>query len=94
MALAKIGYKNLVLADGSAVLKSGPAGFFGFVVSGGSAVTITVYDGIDNSGTVIYAKASLTQGDVVHFGGVGLAANKGLYAVISGTGAAANFLYI
>lgn len=93
MALEKVGYKNLVLADGSAVLKPGPAGFFGFVVSGGSAVTITVYDGIDNSGTVIYAKASLVQGDVVHFGGVGLAANKGLYVVISGAGAAANFLY-
>lgn len=93
MALEKVGYKNLVLADGSAVLKSGPAGFFGLVVSGGTSVTITVYDGIDNSGTVIYAKASLVQGDVVHFGGVGLAANKGLYVVISGTGAAANFLY-
>lgn len=94
MPLEKIGYRNLLLAEGSVALKAGPAGFFGFIVIGGSAVTITVYDGIDNSGTVIYAKASLTQGDVVHFGGVGLAANKGLYAVISGTGAAANFLYI
>lgn len=93
MSLEKIGYKNVVTADGPLAIKSGPAGFFGFIVTGGSAVTITVYDGTDNTGTVLYAKAALAQGDVVHFGGNGIAANKGLYAVISGTGAAANFLY-
>lgn len=38
MALEKIGYKNLLLAEGSAALKADPAGFFGFIVTGGSAV--------------------------------------------------------
>lgn len=92
MALEKIGYKNVVTADGPLAIKSGPAGFFGFVVGGGSAVSVAVYDGTDVSGAVLYSKASLAAGDVVHFGGVGIAASKGLFVVVGGTGAIVSFL--
>lgn len=78
MIADKLGYANVT---GNGIIKSGPAGLFGIIstVTGG---TITVYDNTTNSGTILYTKA-LTVGDVIHFGGLGLAAKNGLYATVS-----------
>ena len=80
----KLGYQVATQAAGLLV-KSGPAGFFGFTVTASTAGTITVYDGLTNAGTVVFTKTSLAVGEVVHFGGNGLALNTGLYVVAGGT---------
>ena len=89
MSLAYVGYKN-VTAD--AIVKTGPTKWYGFVCSASSSLNIAVYDGTSTSGTLLYAKA-VSAGDVVHFGGPGMALNSGLFVdVVSGTGAV-NVMY-
>ena len=51
----------------------------GLTLTGG---TITVYDGTTTGGVVLYSK-TLAVGDVVHFGGNGIAAKNGLFLVVS-----------
>lgn len=78
----KLSYWNQTTTAG-AQIKTGPAGLYGIVstVTGGSC---TLYDGTSTSGTILYTK-SLTVGDVVHFGGIGIAAKAGLYIAVTGT---------
>ena len=93
MSLEKIGYRSVATTDGPTQLKTGPSGFFGFVVSVGAAASIAVYDGTSASGKLLYTKAGHVAGDVVHFGGVGIAANQGLFIVVGGASSEVNFLY-
>ena len=55
--------------------------------------TVTVYDDVGGTAVVLAAKGTVSIGDTIHFGGIGLAASKGLYAVVSGTGVKMNVLY-
>jgi hypothetical protein len=91
MSLAYVGYKNVTQAA-AATVKSGPAKFYGFIVTASSSGTVTIYDNTSATGTVLFTKASLAAGDVVHFGGVGMAANNGLHVVCGGT-ATVNVMY-
>lgn len=78
----KLGYHNQATTAG-AQIKTGPAGLFGIIstVTGGA---VAIYDGTSTSGTILYTK-TLTVGEVVHFGGLGLAAKRGLFIVVTGT---------
>lgn len=78
----KLGYK--VVASATTVIKPTPAGFFGLSVTG--AGDVTVYDNASAaSGVVLYTKTGAAAGDVVHYGGNGIAANNGLTVVTTGT---------
>lgn len=81
MIADKLGYLSQATTTGVQVGAAGPRGFFGLVstVTGGA---VTVYDGTSTSGTVLYSK-TLAVGDVVHFGGNGIAAKNGLFLVVS-----------
>jgi hypothetical protein len=87
MTAAKVGYKNQGTTAG-ALVKSGPAALFGVVstVTGGAC---TIYDNTAASGTILFTK-TLAVGDVIQFGGNGIAANNGLFIVVTGT---VNVLY-
>ena len=87
----KLSYANVTQAAG-ALLKSGPAGLFGIVVTASTSGSVTIYDNTAASGTVLFTKSSLTVGDVIHFGGNGMAAKNGLYVSVGGTGTV-NVLY-
>lgn len=77
----KLGYVQVDNATTS--IKATPAGFFGLSVTG--AGNVTVYDNVSAaSGTVLYSKTGAAVGDVVHFGGNGIAANNGLTVVTTG----------
>lgn len=78
----KLGYQ--VVANTTTTIKPTPAGFFGLSVTG--AGNVTVYDNASAaSGVVLYTKTGATAGDVVHFGGNGIAANNGLTVITTGT---------
>ena len=64
-------------------LKSGPAGLY-YIISTVTGGAITVYDNTAASGTILFTK-TLAVGDVIHFGGLGIAAKSGLYVSITGT---------
>lgn len=85
----KLGYKVVDQAGTASLIKSNPAGFFGFTCLTSTAATIAVYDGTSASGTLIYSKSALAVGDVVHFGGNGIATGNGLFVVVGGTGSVA-----
>lgn len=85
MSTPRIGYTNVTQAAAVQV-KTGPATLYGIIVTASTAGTVTVYDNTAASGTVLFTKASLAVGDVIHFGGLGIAANKGLHVVVGGTG--------
>lgn len=87
----RIGYEQVTEAAAETI-KTGPAGFFGFVCVSSTAGTITVYDNTSAAGTVLYAKDALAKGDAVHLGGLGLAAKNGLHVVIGGA-ATVNVMY-
>lgn len=93
MTLAYVGYKQVTQAA-AATVKTGPAKLFGIVVVASTSGTITIYDNTAASGTVLFSDATLTAGDVVHFGGIGLAANNGLHVVCGGTAATVNVMYV
>ena len=87
----KLGYRK-VDNTGAVTVKTGPAGFYGLTVVASSSATVTVYDNTSATGDVLYAKDSLTKGDTLNFGGIGIAAKKGLHVVVGGTGTV-NILY-
>jgi len=82
MIAPRLGYYNQGTTTGVQI-KLGPAALYGIVstVTGGSCI---IYDGTSTSGTILYSK-SLTVGDVVHFGGLGIAAKSGLFIAVTGT---------
>lgn len=92
MALEKVGY-SIVESGTAKQVKTGPAALFGATMTEGIGGTVTVYDGVGGTAVVLVAKGTMSIGDTVHFGGIGLAASKGLYAVVSGTGVKMNVLY-
>ena len=87
MIAPKLGYFNQGTTAGQ-LIKTGPAGLYGIVstVTGGA---VTIYDNTSAAGTILYTK-TLAVGDVVHFGGLGIAAKLGLFIVVTGT---VNVLY-
>lgn len=87
MLTNKLGYQHV--DNTTTTIKSGPAGLFAIIVVADASVA--VYDNTAGSGTVLFTDATMTAGQVIHFGGHGIAANNGLTAVV-GTGTA-NFLY-
>jgi len=80
MSLEKVGYFNQGVTAG-AQIKTGPAGLFGLVstITGGA---VTVYDGTSTGGVILFTK-TLAVGEVIHFGGLGLAAKNGLFIVVA-----------
>lgn len=87
MMCDKLGYVQV--NNTTTVVKPTPAGLFGLVVVG--AGNVTAYDNASaGSGVVLFTKDSMAAGDVVHFGGNGIAANNGLTVVTTGT---VNVLY-
>lgn len=88
----KLSYANVTQAA-AATIKSGPAGLYGLTVTVSTAGTVTIYDNTSAAGTVLFTKSSLAVGEVIHFGGLGIAAKNGLHVVCGGT-ATVNILYI
>jgi hypothetical protein len=84
MSLAYVGYRNVTQAA-AATVKTGPAKLYGLIVTASTAGTVIIYDNTSAAGTVLFTKVALAVGDVIHFGGVGLAANNGLHVVCGGT---------
>ena len=80
MIADKLGYKSQGVTAGVQI-KLGPAGLFGIIstITGGA---VTIYDGTSTSGTILFTK-TLTVGEVIHFGGLGIAANAGLFIVVA-----------
>lgn len=92
MALEKVGYS--VVESGTAKqVKTGPSGLFGVTKTEGTGGTVTVYDDVGGTAVVLVASGTMPIGDTIHFGGIGLAASKGLYVVVSGIGVKMNVLY-
>ena len=91
MTSNKLSYANVTQAA-AATVKTGPAGLFGIIVTASTSGTITVYDNTAASGTVLFTKTTLAVGEVIHFGGLGIAAKNGLHVVVGGTGTV-NILY-
>ena len=81
MIANKLGYVNVPTTAGQAI-KAGPAGLFSITstVTGGA---VTIYDNTSAAGTILFTK-TLVVGDIIHWGGNGLAANNGLYIVVTG----------
>ena len=88
----RLGYAVVTQAAG-VLVKGSPAGFYGLTVTASTSGTVTVYDNTAASGVVLFTKSSLAVGDVIHFGGPGIAAKNGLYVVCGGT-ATVNILYV
>lgn len=88
----RVGYANVTQAAATTV-KTGPAGLYGVTVTASTSGSVTVYDNTAASGTVLFTKSSLAVGDVIHFGGVAIAAKNGLHVVVGGTGTV-NVLYV
>lgn len=91
MNLDKIGYANVTQAA-AATVRTGPAGLFGIIVTASTAGIVTIYDNTAASGTVLFTKSALAVGEVIHFGGKGIAAKNGLHVVCGGT-ATVNVMY-
>ena len=87
----RLSYVNVTQAA-AATLKTGPGTFYGFTCTASTAGTITVYDNTAASGTVLFTKSALAVGEVVHFGGLGMAAKNGVHVVAGGT-CTVNVLY-
>lgn len=92
MSMTFVGYTAVTQAT-AVTIKTGPAKLFGLTVTASTAGTVTIYDNTSAAGTVLFTKSSLAVGDVIHFGGVGLAAKNGLHVVCGGT-ATVNVLYV
>lgn len=91
MTSNKLSYANVTQAA-AATVKTGPAGLFGIIVTASTSGTVTIYDNTAASGTVLFTKTTLAVGEVIHFGGLGIAAKNGLHVVVGGTGTV-NILY-
>lgn len=80
MLAQKLGYATV--SGAPALVNSGPTGFFGLI--GVTAVaSCIVYDNTSAAGTILWSGA-LLLGQVVHFGGMGLAAKNGIYVSVGG----------
>lgn len=81
MVAPKLSYWNQGVTAGIQVGTAGPRGFYGVVstITGGA---VTVYDGTSTSGTILFTK-TLAVGDIIHFGGLGIAAKNGLFLVVA-----------
>lgn len=88
----KLGYETVTQAAAAQVGGAGPRALYGIVVTASTAGTVTIYDNTSAAGTVLFTKASLSVGEVIHFGGLGIAAKNGLHVVVGGTGTV-NVLY-
>lgn len=75
----RLGYSQVSAAP--ALVKSGPTGFFGLIANSAVA-NVIVYDNTDASGTIIY-NGPLTAGQVVHFGGNGVAMKRGIFVAVA-----------
>lgn len=84
-------YKQVTQAA-AATVKSTTGDLYGVVVNSSSSGTITVYDNTAASGTVVFTAASLSAGQVIHFGGCGIRCGNGIHVVVGGT-ATLNVLY-
>ena len=91
MTSNKLSYASVTQAA-AATIKTGPAGLFGIIVTASTLGTVTVYDNTAASGTVLFTKTTLAVGEVIQFGGLGIAAKNGLHVVVGGTGTV-NILY-
>ena len=91
MTSNKLSYANVTQAA-AATVKTGPAGLFGLIVTASTSGTVTIYDNTAASGTVLFTKTTLAVGEVIQFGGLGIAAKNGLHVVVGGTGTV-NILY-
>lgn len=80
MIAPKLGYYPSGVTAGVQI-KTGPSGFFGVTstITGGA---VTVYDGTSTGGTILFTK-TLAVGDVIQFGGLGIAAKNGLFLVVA-----------
>lgn len=81
MIVDKLGYKQLSAAG---QIKAGPAGLFSVtcVVAG----SIVIYDNpTAASGNILFTK-TMTLGEIANWGGPGISANAGLWAVPAGGG--------
>ncbi len=92
MSVQYVSYATVTQAA-AATIKTGPAKLFGLTVTASSSGTVTIYDNTAASGTVLFTKSSLAVGDVIHFGGIGMAAKNGLHVVAGGT-ATINVMYV
>ena len=86
-----VGYRQITQAAATTV-KTGPSKLCGIIVTASSSGTITIYDNTSATGTVLFTKTALAVGEVIHFGGLGVSASKGLHVVCGGT-ATVNVLY-
>lgn len=77
----------------AATVKAIAGEFYGIVVLSSTAGTVTVYDNTAASGKVLFTKAALAAGEVIHFGGCGLKAAVGLHVVVGGT-ASVNVMHV
>lgn len=82
--VAPLQYKQCTQAAATQV-RTGKALFCGLTVNSSTSGTITVYDNTSAAGTVIFTKASLAAGEVIHLGGAGIQCNNGIHVVIDGT---------
>lgn len=92
MSVQYVSYATVTQAA-AATVKTGPAKFFGLTVTASTNGTVTVYDNTSAAGTVLFTKTALTVGDVIHFGGIAMAAKNGLH-VVCGNTATVNILYV
>lgn len=81
MVAPALGYLNQGVTAGVQVGAAGPRGLYGIIstVTGGA---VTIYDNTSAAGTILYTK-TLTVGDVIHFGGLGIRAKNGLFLVVA-----------
>ena len=77
----KLSYWNQGVTAGVQVGPTGPRGLYGIVstVAGGA---VTIYDNTSAAGVILFTK-TLAVGDIIHFGGLGIAATKGLFLVVA-----------
>lgn len=80
MIVPKLSYFKQAGATAGVSIRNTPCGLNSITCTA-TGGTVTIYDGLSTSGTVIYSKA-LTAGEVVHWGGVSIAAKLGLYLVV------------
>lgn len=69
----------------AATVKSIRGEVYAILVISSTAATVTVRDG-GASGTIVFSKAALTAGEVIHFGGCGILCKSDIYVEVGGTG--------
>lgn len=87
--VTKLSYINQGATAGAQIGPVGPRGLYSITCTlvGGA---VTVYDGTSTGGTILFTK-TLAVGDIITWGGHGLAAKAGLFAAV--TAATVNIAY-